>query len=308
MSWHFNSDYESWLFGSGSVYGFPSSKENREFEHFIPFFESSPIYTSREYSSNYLEQFKRLAGKEFKTTTERKSARPWWCPINDKDRDRALHSKATSNQLASELGEAHGKLVTASCFSPKEGHLYKALGELSGRGNFLWPKDQTKIQKALDRGESLIEEPLRDRFFDFSSLVLESGKIVYYQNLVDSFFHYKGTRLGEFDWSLIPFKGYQSKIEKVADHYLCLGAKAPFSIDSYLYREEGETKLCLISEVNPRKTMGYVALKFSEIFNCARGDFLLGNRSSYTKLLKENPSAIELSPKDNHLKALFILR
>ncbi len=97
---------------------------------------------------------------------------------------------------------------------------------------------------------------------DFSSLVLGSGEITYYKNIVDSQFQYKGTlccpsRTGanQSFWTI------RKRIKKVADFYFSLGASAPFSIDSYLYLEEGEVKLCLLSEVNVRKTMGLCRLE-----------------------------------------------
>ncbi len=39
MSWHFNADYESWLFSGSPKYEIKSSRENREFEHLVHFFE-----------------------------------------------------------------------------------------------------------------------------------------------------------------------------------------------------------------------------------------------------------------------------
>lgn len=306
MSWHFNADYETWVFGGEKEYDFPSNRTNREFEHFIQFFEDEPVYTTRKYSKIFTSRFENIFKKEFKTTDSKKKTRPWWCPINQKSLDLILHSKGTSNQLAIELGAAHGRLVNESNFSPKEGHIYKNLGELSGRGHFLWPKDEGKIKTALSNGHSLLEEPLRERVFDFSSLILESGEIVYYRNLVDSRFQYKGTALGELDWSLGPLKNYKKDVQKIAQYYLSLGARGPFSVDSYLYEEGGELKLCLLSEVNARKTMGFIALKLAELFGNSTGSFVLANAKAFPKYMGQFPHLVDLSPEDNRLRALFI--
>lgn len=304
MSWFFNADYESFLFSGEKNYFFNSSKINREFEYFIHFLEEGPIFTTKNYSKDYIKRIQGLSGKEFKTTRDREEAKPWWSPIGELESDRRLHSKVTSAKLGIQKSFVNDvRLIEGKDFEPKEGVVYKMEGELSGRGHLLWPRHREKILSLLNQGAPLIEEPLRQRTKDFSALFLSEKEKVVYQNLVDENFQYKGTRLTPPDLSTDQWKNYEQALDSIRGHYLKLGISFPFSVDSYLYKEGEREALNPLTEVNARKTMGYVALKLKEFFKAPCAAMFLLKREA--KILGSEKVLI-LSPPENQFQTIFL--
>ena len=304
MSWAFNADYESFIFSGKGDYKISSNKINQEFEYFIHFLESEPLFSTKRYDPEYIKNIQSLSGKEFLVEGDPSRAKPWWCAIGEKENDRLLHSKITSTRFAMLTGyEKQASLVSALNFSPKENFLYKMEGELSGRGHLQWPLNESKIKRLLEEGHTLIEEPLRKRTRDFSALVLNDKKWIFYRNLVDEKFQYKGTLLIEPEMTLAQRAEYELAIRALTKHYLSLGADYPFSIDSYFYLEGDEEKICAVSEVNVRKTMGYVAWRLKEFFQAKYAGLLLLGQEARTQ---SSEQAFFLSPTQNRFQSVFI--
>ncbi|MEX1099471.1 MAG: hypothetical protein WEB87_03525 [Bacteriovoracaceae bacterium] len=304
MSWFFNADYESFLFSGRSHYTFNSSKLNQEFEYLIHFLEDGPIFTTKKYSKGYIERIEALSGKRFMTENSPENARPWWASIGDYEADKILHSKITSTKFGIEKGIIQDAcLVSLKNFDPKEGHVYKMEGELSGRGHLLWPRDKKKISVLLENGLVLIEEPLRERVRDFSALFLSAKKKVVYENAVDRHFQYKGTRLIAPKLSLEQEKEYEKALGDICQFYLKLGASFPFSVDSYIYKQNNCEILNPLCEVNARKTMGYAALKLAELFQAPCASMVLLNRAQ--KVFKDDRILV-LSPPENQFQTVFL--
>ena len=305
MSWFYNVDYENFLFSGRANYSFTSSKINQEFEFLINFFEDDPvIHTHKLYNERYKEKIEALSGKKFSTSTDPSLARPWCCPIGGIEKDQRIHSKATSSRLALEKGwEEESKIVTIKNFSPAPGRLYKTEGGFSGRGHLLWPRDEAAILKLLEKGALLIEEPLRTRSLDFSALVLGPGQRRLYVNLVDERFQYKGTLLEEPVLNAKTRDRYEEILDELEREYLAIGADYPFSVDSYLYLKDGRERLCAVSEVNARKTMGYIAAGLEKHFLFRKGAFCLMPKEAALTIPK---NAMALSPADSMFKACFL--
>lgn len=304
MSWAFNADYESFIFSGKGDYKISSNKINQEFEYFIHFLENEPLFSTKQYDPEYIKSIQSISGKEFLVEGDPSRAKPWWCAIGDKERDRLLHSKITSTRFALEVGlEKEARLVSALNFSPKQNLLYKMEGELSGRGHLQWTLNESKIKKLLEEGHTLIEEPSRKRTRDFSALVLDANKWIFYQNLVDEKFQYKGTLLIEPEMTSEQRVEYQLAIKALTKHYLSLGADYPFSIDSYFYLEGDDEKICPVSEVNVRKTMGYVAWRLKEFFQAKYAGLLLLGQEARTQSSKQ---AFFMSPTQNRFQSAFI--
>lgn len=308
MSWYFNSDYESYLFShSGDEsYLFKSSKINQEFEYLISFFEEEPIYTLKEYDQEFIRTIERLSGKPFLTTKNFQGAKPWWSPIHEPATDRMLHSKKTSSHFAISSGmDKESVIVNESSFQPSEKYLFKQEGELSGRGHLLWPKHKEKIERLIKSGAQLIQEPYRKRVMDFSSLILGEDAVIQYENIVDDKFQYKGTLISgdSFLNDLGDRKErYLSDILRIKSHYRSLGAEFPFSIDGYLYEEDGEQKICSMCEVNTRKTMGYIAYHLAGLLK--RKHFAMLVRPSALDYFEEGIHC--LRPKNSRFQILLI--
>ncbi|MCO4754307.1 MAG: hypothetical protein KC478_07480 [Bacteriovoracaceae bacterium] len=299
MSWLMNADYESFLFSGKTHYKGTSNKINQEFEYLIHFIEDEAIYTTKSYSSQFIQHLESISSKKFKTTSDNSNVQNWWCSVNELSKDRILHSKITSTNLAIELDlEKEAKLVCDD-FIPVDGHLYKMPGELSGRGHLIYPKDRTRIEKLIRENQTLIEEPIRDRVIDFSTLVLSSDKYLVYENIVDQKFQYKGTRLIEPRIEL--GAKYFDVIEKTIQHYGKLGASYPYSIDSYAYRRGESVEVAAICEVNPRKTMGYIAYRLKEFFNSEYASMLI-----LPKRTRNVEGAKWLSPQENRFQIVYL--
>lgn len=299
MSWLFNADYESFLFSGKNEYNPISNKINQEFEYLIHFFEDEPIFTTKKYSKDYKNHVESITGREFRTTSSNENVQNWWCSVGEIELDRLLHSKLTSTKFSIQRGyESEAKIIDRSDAKLMSNRIYKLPGEFSGRGHLVYPRDAKRIEKLLAQSKCLIEEPLRSRLQDFSSLALAQDKIISYENIVDDKFQYKGTKLISPKVS----EEYYEAINETVDFYLEMGATFPFSIDSYSYLDKDTVKTAAVCEVNVRKTMGYIALKLKEFFSSDLAALIITNSR------KENvPDTIWLSPCENLFQVCFIV-
>lgn len=260
ISYFFNSDLEDFLSSGKSEYKISSSKKNQELEYFILWLEDQPLYTTKEYEVNYLEFIKSVKHSDVLLTQDSRNVKLWCQSLNDIEKQRILNSKLTSTEFAVKENLAHPKTKVIKDGDKIENSLiYKDPLGVSGIGMWNGEKHKEKISKLL-RKTPLIAEPLLKRTFDISTCVIDDNNY-FYQNHIDEHFQYKGSTLGlklsDVSW----FGQYELNIEKIKKYYKELGIRSPFSIDSFTYKEDGKEKLYSLSEVNARKTMGYVAIK-----------------------------------------------
>ncbi len=128
----------------------------------------------------------------------------------------------------------------------------------------------------------LVVEPLLDRTVDFSCYVFEDNHQIYYQNIVDKHFQYKGSVFTNYlspTLTHLPFyesvsigkwHEYQHQINEIINFYGSLKKNTGFSVDSFLYQENEEINIRALSEVNYRRTMGRVTYELAKRFNQAR--------------------------------------
>ena len=171
----------------------------------------------------------------------------------------------------------------------KRDTFYVLDGELSGRGHYLFPKDEIRIKKLLNEDVELIAEPKRERFKDISTLFMDENNFVVYENIIDNLCQYKGTIISDLskeDW----YQNYLEDISKVHNYYKKLGVKYPFSVDSYFYRENNQVKIKVLSEVNARKTMGWMAYWLHTFFKSEASLFFISRyKFSRNNLIQLNP-------------------
>lgn len=285
-SYFFNSDFETAIF-SDSEFN-PKLKSNFEFEYFILLLEKVPLYSPHKFDKDYLNFIRSEFNPAANYVNSYEKLIPWCAQYIDKN----IISKETSalfniNELGfKDINIIHGPKKL------KENYLYKRFASFGGLGNLKAPLLNKKIQNILENGEPLIEEPLRERTFDFSTLVCHD-KTIRYQNIVDQHFHYKGTILKEFKLSDKLEEQYQNEIDKIVKYYQSLGISFPFSIDSFLYKEGKQIKLKTLSEVNARKSMGFVAHQLANKINQKHCVFLLTRDnfeiSNYKKMYRLDP-------------------
>lgn len=263
MSYFFNGDFEDFLASDSKTYTINSNKKNQEFEYLILWLEEEELYTTKKYESDYLSFIEKNKDSKPKITTNKSKVKLWCQNTDDKKLQRVLNSKRTSTKFAIENNFAHPE--TKICVEGekiKDNFLYKDPLGMSGIGIWKGSQHKDKISSFL-KNKKMIEEPLLERTFDIGCCVLE-GENVFYQNHIDEYFQYKGTTLGLSLEKLNWFEEYKRKIEMIKKHYREIGIRGPYSIDSFLYKENGIEKLYALSEVNARKTMGYTAIKLWE--------------------------------------------
>lgn len=261
-----NADYESVIFQKK-----PSSKACETIEFLAFYLDSRPVLTNKIYSAEFLKHVETLSGFTPKTVPTGE-AENWWGALKDIDLEKTLNSKITSFKLALQEGWTEGSIVSPEelkSISVTEAHLIKDPFGMSGRGFFkLIPGEELKVP--FEFKSPVIIEPILKRRFDFSHYVFPDGKSIAYQNIVDERFTYKGSiienkfkqDLKDLDfYSLIDkahWADFIKQLSIIRDHYK-EADQFGYSIDSFVYDEEGELLIHPLSEVNVRKTMGMVA-------------------------------------------------
>ena len=171
--------------------------------------------------------------------------------------------------ISSKLFTCRGELLLHSKNDltniPYEKPLLKSLHGFSGRGHCAHPNRFLSFcEKEWALGLPVICEPLRSRVYDFSTqwLIEEDGSINHLGTL-----HLTNGRFGSFRSvstklpQEFPLTESRKLVEKVRD----LKFFGNLGIDAYI-TEDGEVHVC---EVNPRKTLGYVALQIARKRGCA---------------------------------------
>ena len=306
MSWFFNGDFEDFLNSDLEDYSINFSKKNQELEYFILWLEEESLLTNKEYDSSYikfLEKFKKVS-----FTTKSTNTKLWCSEIYDLKKQKKNNSKVETTKFNIDNNLAHPQttIINSEEFI-QEGFIYKEAFGVSGIGTWHF---KNKPKRPIF---PLVKEPFLNRKLDFSTLVLES-KTITYLNEVDDFFQYKGTTLGlnfsHYDW----FEKYLSQIIYIKDNFIDI--PPPYSIDSFLYTENGKDQVYPMTEINGRKTMGYCTYKLKEKFfpeyRYARlrliPSKLIKNKINHESLYEEfGGRLLPLSPFGNVFSAYFFV-
>jgi hypothetical protein len=140
--------------------------------------------------------------------------------------------------------------------------------ENAGRGHFFLlpgrPVDQKSLRAFTSRNHPLIAEPWVHRLIDFSTQwEITPSKGIRYIGLTichnDAFGKYRASEVGNPSFTFDP-KIYDPLLHDIA----ALGFFGHLGIDAMIYRAAQGPTLQPIVEINPRKTMGYVALAFQQ--------------------------------------------
>lgn len=316
MAIRVNADYESVLFSNK-----PSLETNQAIEFLAFFLETVPVLTSKQYSVEYLKHVEEITGWKPNLSTLGEFIN-WWGPLKDREKEKVLNSKLTSSELLKSLTQDDNSLVIQH---PQDVEKIKFPGRyllknpygMSGRGIRM----VTNIDEARSvKNYPLIVEPLYDRIYDFSHYIYPDGQTICYQNLVDAKFQYKGTFITDWRKPTIENLDFYSEIETaewqkfnqqliaIKDHYLSLAKgneSFGFSIDSFVYQQNGHYKIHPLSEVNFRRTMGRVAYDLAAMYAGKRSHVMFvlekgyKDRGGFLKL-KEKLSSILLQPQSTN--------
>lgn len=254
MSWFFNSDLEDFFKNGKDQYQINSNKKNQELEYFILWLENEALYTTKRYDEKYLNFIQKFNPAAL--TNIKKNIKLWCSEIYNYNFQRKINSKVETTlfNIENDLAHSSTSIINDIAFL-EDNYIYKEPYGVSGIGTWKFS------QKPKDIKLPLVKEKLLNRQLDFSTLVLPEGDIIYL-NEVDEYFQYKGTTIGinfsHYDW----YENYLNNVKLIKNSFKEL--KPPFSIDSFIYKENEENKLYSMSEINGRKTMGYCAYKLKE--------------------------------------------
>jgi hypothetical protein len=167
-----------------------------------------------------------------------------------------------------------------------------------------------------------LAEPLLKRIWDFSVYVFPSGKKIFYRNLVDGKFQYRGTIFSNWknpELELLSFYNsvkasnwtiYRERLEEIILHYSRFPNDVGYSVDGFVYQVESDLRIHPLCEVNYRRTMGRIAFELAELYSGEAqwlGMFLVKPRPvpAWT-LLKERLDVFALSPGDTRFEVILI--
>ncbi len=229
--------------------------------------QANPILASRPYSDEYLHYVRTHSGKPA-TIVTKGDADFWWGETDDVERMRRLSSKTeflkwwqvrwplearactTWNEVEAAVGEGPWLIKKSNGMSGR-GHLKVNHSELLTL--------KSRLKDDLDLG--VVVEPLYERTRDLSALWLpEEKRFIYYRNLIDERFQWRGAILERENQSslLVGTGDWQQNLQQLQQDVARQGYEGPFSVDAFFYKKSGREIFHPGSEMNPRKTMGWV--------------------------------------------------
>ena len=293
-----NADYESVLFR-----GRPGPVANHAIEFLAFYLQDLPLLTEVSYSPEYLERIRKVSGRNPRVTSKGKAIN-WWGPLKDPERERWLNSKITSARLSEEEGWSSARIMTKTALRnlrPDKELIIKDPFGMSGRGLIsALPGAEVHLPNALP--EELIVEPKLDRKFDFSHFVFPDGRMICYENLVDDRFQYRGTILEDTSLTTeslsfahliddAEWEKFHKALSRIREFY---GSDSlyGYSVDSFVYEENGVLRIYPLSEINARRTMGLLAYEFFREWGTDRRTALSLKKPLF-------PESVKLSPEDS---------
>jgi hypothetical protein len=204
----------------------------------------------------------------------------WWGPLENIELEKKLNSKEMSAGFNQD-----SYVVGSLCDLPDltgKTFLAKNPFGMSGQNFSLVEEGRLENLEVMLKNGKVVLEPFFDRLFDFSHYVYPNGVRVCYENIVDKKFQYRGSVFRDYtrpipenlsfyekvdakEWS-----NFSKQLDQIIKLYATNDLKSGFSVDSFVYRENGEEKIRALSEVNYRKTMGQIAFDLSVKFGGVR--------------------------------------
>ncbi len=324
-----NADYEMNLF-----LGKPGPQIiNHSLEFLLFFLEDRPVFTTKQYSPEYFEYVEAVT-KLKPQIVAKGNFENFWGLQKNLDVERWWNSKLTTTEFQIERGwDAHTKIVSsrfnANELDPELDYLIKDPYGMSGQSfqiisrDLSLPDKEKKISQMVKNG-ILIAEPLYDRVYDFSHYIYPDQTEVAYQNRVDAKFQYKGSLFSNIHFPQIKYLDFFDKIsrEECAQFEIQKNALVSFlsqrpneigySIDSFVYRHQGDLKIRSISEINYRRTMGRIAFELGQKYGKqhSRVEFSLMKTSQDNgplwKRIEDHNKFLVLSPGDTRFEMILI--
>ncbi len=264
-----NVDFEEML-----SHGHPRPALRANVEFFALWLCPEPLLAHREYSQEYLEHIEKHIGMRPSYLTKGKGVW-WWGDLTNQKLMRQLSDKTEFLKW----WQTRWPLEAHVCFSFNEIEklvdenewLIKKSDGMSGRGHVkVNARNLALSRKVLDKSlpHGVVVEPLYHRTFDVSALWLADEKrFIFYQNKIDARFQWRECLLSADKMAKSPegTRDWSTRLHELRDHVSQLGYEGPFSVDAFFYESQAGVKFHPGSEMNPRKTMGWLAYQFWKI-------------------------------------------
>ena len=322
-----NADYEVELFHQNLA----PPAINQSIEFLLFFLESRPLFSVKKYSAEYLHYVEKLTGHAPQIVNKGPFDN-YWGSLKNIEVERWWNSKLTSTELIIQKGWCTDTLIIRreddlKRINPNRDLLLKDPYGMSGQKFHLLrfaislKERQEVLEKSL-RNKPFIIEPYFNRKYDFSQYIFPDGKVIAYQNEVDEKFQYKGTvfnsvhstfledltfysQLTEAKWA-----HFKDQTQQIIEFYSVHPNELGYSIDSFIYEENGELNIRVMSEINYRRTMGRMTYELSQKYAANKSwTALLMAKSSGNplwKILAGRDGVMVLSPGDSRFEIIFL--
>jgi hypothetical protein len=332
----FNADYETDLFFSNKA----PAILNESLECILFFLTERPILTQKKYHPDYLDYVERMTGHRPVLVTQGEFEN-YWGLLQNRDLEKWWNSKITTAELIINMGWCENTFIVKDVSELREikfdrDFLLKDPFGMSGQkfqilSSKMMEQERIVIANKALRNGPFILEPLLNRKYDFSQYIFPDNKKIAYQNIVDDKFQYKGTSFSHYTkatieelpfFDLIDTKTW-SQFEEQTNRIINFFSKHPnesgYSIDSFVYEENGILKIRVLSEINYRKTMGRLCFDLAQGFGFQRpwANLFLKKKSTSKiptrttleslELKKDSTSGvIVLNPEDTRYDLFFL--
>ena len=300
-----NIDFEEVLFRHETQ---PHLNESLEFLSL--WVDPRPLLTKKKYPHFYSEYLEAKSGFKPRFKSEGKHIH-WWGDLSHPEILKVIAQKSFSFRFF----EKSWRLEGVCPKSWKEVELFlvkhkkcvlKSEGKMSGRGHrIIGLEDLSKL--AFKPIEDCVLEPYYDREKDISALYVDDEKrFIYYQNEIDQKFQWRSNSISP---DLKVEERWTEDLELLRRKISDLGYLGLFSVDAFYYKVLNDLKFYPGSEVNPRKTMGWVNYKLF-LKRKAKASLLGLETKKLNELqwkkLSENTSVLLLSPPENKFVIYWI--
>ncbi len=290
-----NADFEEVLRGG---HGKPSM--NAAIECLAFWIQHKPVLAHREYPEDYLSYVESHTGHR-PVLVQSGDADNWWGELKNIALENQLNSKiwartwwrqhvAMPGVIAHSAAEVEAIILGGGTWLIKRDH------GMSGRGHWRtneaqWP--ETKIRLKAWFADGVIVEPYYQRVSDVSALWLpDERRFIYYRNFIDERFQWRGAQIEnhgmpsfceeEERW----LKPWFAQLLVLAHEIQQLGYSEVFSVDAFFHQTEGGLVFMPCSEINARRTMGWIAYQ------------LWKKSQPKTGILQMGGEGLRLSPSD----------
>lgn len=280
-----NDDYEYLIFKDEIGTSAEIKVTKHYFDYLFIFMNQKPnqhLYLPQMWPVEYLDYLREL-GLQLPTITTSHWTYNWYGKMTDLEKEKKINSKLFSYELLNELGlnpvpnfvvsspEEVKQIIKQHSYSE---WLLKCPYQMGGN-HFFKIKEETDVP---DIYRPYILEPLLDRVLDVSYFYNnELDRVDYYVNVTTSDGKYCGGLVFENERDLEKYfeqQGYHHCYPEwkrtsaiILERVKAMKVEQPFSVDGFIYRENGQYKLHPMNEINYRQTFGGFLISLKRFLN-----------------------------------------